>query len=93
MISKKALKEHFAGKHIPYPEKLPIGTNVTVFQKGTEGCFGKMDSGWFEHGVICKIGKAVKINCFDGYYDLKDVIVFLDSRYIHSKKSYKNAIF
>ena len=72
--TKREMRANFAGKYIENPEQLPNGCNVTVFEKGTED--------WWEHGIICTRKDCTKaINCFDGYYEFKEVEVYLDTRY------------
>jgi hypothetical protein len=71
--TKATLKEHHAGKFIEKPENLEIGTNVTVFQIGTEN--------WWEHGEICKDNGVKKINVYDSSYELNEVEVYLDTHY------------
>ena len=42
------LKRNHVGKFIENPKDLPIGTHVSIFQKGTQGHCGNED-GWWEH--------------------------------------------
>lgn len=75
--TKRELKEHFAGKYIKNPEQLPNGCNVTVFQNGSKN--------WWEHGEIYTRKNGCKaINCYDGDYELNQVEVYLDTRYVHN---------
>ena len=74
--TRRELKEHFAGKYIENSEQLPNGCNVTVFEKSSKN--------WWEHGEIYTRKDGTKaINCYDGDYELNQVEVYLDTRYVH----------
>ena len=72
--AKWRIKWPFAGKHIENPESLPLGCHVTLYQKSNQN--------WWEHGIICLMDDGSKgINCIDGYYNMSEVEVYLDTRY------------
>lgn len=73
--TEQEMRKNFAGEYIANPEQLPDGFKVTVFEKGSEQ--------WWEHGHICtrKKDSTKAINCGDGFYELSDVEVYIDTRY------------
>lgn len=73
--TEQEMRKNFAGQYIANPEQLPDGFNVTVFEKGSEQ--------WWEHGHICtrKKDSTKAINCGDGFYELSEVEVYVDTRY------------
>lgn len=73
--TEQEMRKNFAGEYIANPEQLPDGFNVTVFEKGSEQ--------WWEHGHICtrKKDSTKAINCGDGFYELSEVEVYVDTRY------------
>ena len=73
--TEQEMRKNFAGEYIANPEQLPDGFNVTVFEKGLEQ--------WWEHGHICtrKKDSTKVINCGDGFYELSEVEVYVDTRY------------
>ena len=73
--TEQEMRKNFAGEYIANPEQLPDGFKVTVFEKGSKQ--------WWEHGHICTRKKDSKkaINCGDGFYELSDVEVYIDTRY------------
>lgn len=80
--TKAELKRHYAGKFIENPKELPIGTSVSVFQKGTQGYWSNGD-GWWQRGDICccgSVGRKV-VNVGDGDYELDKVEVYLTKYY------------
>lgn len=80
--TKAELKRHCAGKFIENPKELPIGTPVSVFQKGTQGYWDYGD-GWWERGYICRCGSMGRevVNVGDGDYELEEVEVYLTKYY------------
>lgn len=80
--TKAELKRHYAGKFIENPKELPIGTRVSVFQKGTQGRCSNGD-GWWERGEICRCGcmGRIVVNVYDGDYELDDIEVYLTKYY------------
>lgn len=74
--SRKELVKNGAGKFIPNPEELENGTEVTVYEKGTAGCWETTGFGWWEHGEICTEHGVKKVNVFDGTFEFDQVEVY-----------------